>query len=55
MSQATFVHSGLDVDYTPTSDVAPGDVIVQGDLIGVACRGVCVSIVGSQFAAAGDQ
>ena len=31
-----FVHEGQAVDYTPSSDVAAGDVIVQGVLLGVA-------------------
>lgn len=47
MSQATFVYSGLDVDYTPTSDVDPGDVIVQGDLVGVACRAIAANALGA--------
>ena len=47
MSQATFVHGGLDVDYTPASDVAPGDVIVQGDLVGVACRAIAANALGA--------
>jgi predicted RecA/RadA family phage recombinase len=36
MAQATFVHEGLATDYTPTADVAAGDVVVQEDLVGVA-------------------
>ncbi len=36
MAQATFVSEGIAVDYTPTADVTVGDVIVQGDLVGVA-------------------
>jgi predicted RecA/RadA family phage recombinase len=33
---ATFAQDGNSIDYTPASDVTAGDVIVQGDLIGVA-------------------
>jgi len=33
---ATFVHDGNTIDYTPATDVAAGDVVVQGELIGVA-------------------
>ena len=33
---ATFVQKGDAVDYTPASDVTAGDVVVQGDLVGVA-------------------
>jgi len=35
MATATFVHDGNAVDYTPGSDVAGGDVVVQGELVGV--------------------
>jgi predicted RecA/RadA family phage recombinase len=34
--QAQFVQDGASIDYTPGADVAAGDVVVQGDLIGVA-------------------
>jgi predicted RecA/RadA family phage recombinase len=33
---ATFVQSGKAVDYTPTTAVAAGAVVVQGNLVGVA-------------------
>jgi predicted RecA/RadA family phage recombinase len=36
MAQAVFVHAGASIDYTPAADVAAGDVVVQGDLVGVA-------------------
>jgi predicted RecA/RadA family phage recombinase len=36
MAQAVFVHEGASIDYTPGADVAAGDVVVQGDLVGVA-------------------
>jgi len=36
MPQATFVHEGASIDFTPAADVAAGDVVVQGDLVGVA-------------------
>ena len=32
----TFVQEGDVVDYTPASAVSAGDVVVQGDLVGVA-------------------
>jgi len=31
-----FVHDGNSIDYTPGADVTAGDVVVQGDLVGVA-------------------
>lgn len=36
MPQAVFVHEGAAIDYTPGADVAAGDVVVQGDLVGIA-------------------
>ena len=36
MATATFRHEGAAIDYTPGAAVAAGDVVVQGDLIGVA-------------------
>ncbi len=36
MAQAVFVHEGASIDYTPVADVAASDVVVQGDLVGVA-------------------
>jgi predicted RecA/RadA family phage recombinase len=36
MAQAIFVHDGGTIDYTPATNVAAGDVVVQGDLVGVA-------------------
>ena len=38
MPQATYVHGGCAVDYTPGTAVAAGDVVVQGDLVGVVKR-----------------
>lgn len=35
---ATFVHDGSMIDYTPSADVAAGDVVVQENLVGVAKR-----------------
>jgi len=36
MPQGTFVCDGDAVDYTPGTDVPAGEVVVQGDLVGVA-------------------
>jgi len=35
---ATFIQNGCSIDYTPAANVAAGDVVVQGELIGVAVR-----------------
>ena len=47
MAQATFVHDGAAIDYTPGADVAPGDVVVQSDLVGVAKREIKASTLGA--------
>ncbi|MGC1272626.1 MAG: DUF2190 family protein [Planctomycetaceae bacterium] len=36
MPQAVFVQEGAAIDYIPGADVAAGEVVVQGDLLGVA-------------------
>ena len=33
---AKYIQEGKNVDYTPGSAVTAGDVVVQGDLVGVA-------------------
>lgn len=32
----SFIHDGRSIDYTPSAIVVAGDVVVQGDLVGVA-------------------
>ena len=44
---ATFIHDGNSVDYTPTTDVAAGAVVVQGDLVGVARAPITANTLGS--------
>mgnify|MGYP001357099142 CR=1 FL=1 len=36
MATAQFIQDGRSIDYTPGSAVAAGDVVVQGELVGVA-------------------
>ncbi len=36
MALVTFIHDGNSVDYTPGSAVTAGQVVVQGELLGVA-------------------
>lgn len=38
MPQATFVHEGDFIEHTPGADLAAGEVVVQGELVGVATR-----------------
>lgn len=45
--QATFVHDGKAIDYTPTADVAAGDVVVQEDLIGIAKQPIKANQLGA--------
>jgi len=47
MATATFVQEGDAVDYTPSADVAAGDVVVQGDLVGVAPRPIAANTLGA--------
>jgi len=44
---ATFVHDGNSIDYTPTSAVAAGDVVVQGELVGAARTPIAANALGS--------
>jgi len=36
MSQAIYIQEGREIDYTPGADVDAGDVVVQGNLVGIA-------------------
>src|SRR5262245_35175062 len=47
MPQAVFVHDGECIDYTPVAAVAAGDVVVQGDLIGVAKQPIAANTPGA--------
>ena len=47
MATAIFVHDGNAIDYTPGSDVAAGDVVVQEELIGVAKRPIAANALGA--------
>lgn len=47
MPQAVFVHDGYAIDYTPGADVASGDVIVQGDLVGVVRFDIKANVLGA--------
>lgn len=42
-----FIHDGASIDYTPGSAVTAGDVIVQGDLVGVAKRDIAANTLGA--------
>lgn len=44
---AQFIQAGDLIDYTPPSAVAAGDVVVQGDLVGIAKRDIPASTPGT--------
>ena len=44
---ATFIQDGDAVDYSPSADVAAGEVVVQGDLVGVAKTPIASGTLGS--------
>ena len=47
MAQATFIHGGGRIDYTPGSAVVAGDVVVLNDLIGVAKQPIAANALGA--------
>ena len=47
MPTATFLHEGAAIDYTPAADVAAGDVVVQGELVGIARTAIAAGALGS--------
>ena len=47
MGTVTYRHAGALVDYTPGADVSAGDVVLQGDLIGVANLDIAANVLGS--------
>jgi predicted RecA/RadA family phage recombinase len=46
MATATFVQTGNVIDYTPSAAVSAGDVVVQGDLVGVAKHDIAADDLG---------
>jgi len=47
MATATFVQDGSSIDYTPASDVAADDVVVQNDLVGIARQPIAAGALGA--------
>lgn len=47
MPRAVYVHEGRRIDYTPPSNVAAGDVVVIGDLVGVAAADIAAGQAGA--------
>lgn len=44
---ARFIQEGMTIDYTPSSNVSAGDVIVQGDLLGIALTDIPANNLGA--------
>jgi len=47
MPQGVFVSSGECIDYTPSSAIAAGDIVVQDDLVGIATRPIAAGTTGA--------
>lgn len=47
MPAAVFVHDGHAVDHTPAAVVAAGDVVVQGELVGIAKTPIAANALGA--------
>jgi len=47
MATAVFRHQGAAIDHTPIADVAAGDVVVQGELVGVARLDIKANAIGA--------
>lgn len=45
--EAQFLQDGLSIDYTPSSAVTAGDVIVEGNLIGIAKTDIAANTLGA--------
>jgi predicted RecA/RadA family phage recombinase len=47
MAEATFVQDGVAIDHTAGADIAVGEVVVMGALVGVAERAIANGAVGA--------
>ena len=47
MATAQFIHDGNSIDYTPGADVSAGDVVVQGELVGIAKLDIAANTLGA--------
>jgi len=47
MAEAVFIQDGQAIDYTPGSDVAVGQVVVQSDLVGIAKHEIKADTLGA--------
>jgi len=44
---ATYIHEGNAIDFTPAADVAAGEVVVQGELVGITKRDIAAGQLGT--------
>jgi len=44
---ARFIQNGNSIDYTPGADVSAGDVVVQGDLLGITKLDIAAGALGA--------
>jgi len=47
MATGQFLHDGNAIDYTPSADVTAGDVVVQGELVGIAKLDIVADVLGA--------
>ena len=47
MATGQFIHDGNSIDYTPSADVTAGDVVVQGELVGIAKLDIAADALGA--------
>ena len=47
MATVKFIHDGNAIDYTPSSAVSAGDVVVQAELVGVAKLDIAADALGA--------
>lgn len=47
MAQATFIHEGRTIDYTPATDLSAGSVVVLDELIGITPRALRAGELGA--------
>ena len=45
--EARFIHEGRAIDYTPTTDVMAGTVVVLGDRVGVSIVDIAANVLGA--------
>lgn len=47
MAVAQYIQQGISIDYTPGADISAGDVVVQGDLVGIAPIDCAAGLLGA--------